>query len=128
MGLFSSKSTSSTSQTSNNYDQKVQTGAGGTGVSASGGAVVNVTSIDHGTVGRAFDFAEMMAAGAASQSAASADSLQKVSQSAMQQVQAAYGGLADAYETAKAGEQKIIVVVGLVLLAMVAAKQMGKRV
>lgn len=54
MGLFGGgNSSSSTSNESHNIDHKIQTAAGSTAVSASGGSVVNMP--DGGTVGKAFD-------------------------------------------------------------------------
>lgn len=132
MGLFSSKSSSSTSQTSNNYDQKNQVAEGGVGISGvSGGSQVSVMTTDYGTVSKAFDFAAMLASGAASESAASQAAVQQTATSAMQSVQSAYKGvnenLAAAYEGAKAGEQKIMVAGALALLALVAIKMYGGR-
>jgi uncharacterized beta-barrel protein YwiB (DUF1934 family) len=129
MGLFGGgNSSSSTSNETQNIDQKIQTAAGSTGVSASGNSVV--TMLDGGAVGKAFDFAANIAQGAAQEATASSASIQSMATSAMQSVQSAYkdttGTVAAAYETAKAGEQKIMVAVAMSILAIVAIKVMGK--
>lgn len=130
MGLFSSKSSSSTSNTAENYDMKNQVAAGGVGVSATGGASVNVTTTDFRTVERAFDFAQMLEKGAANEAAASASNNTAIMQSALQSVQNAYAGstdkISDAFETAKAGEQKVLVAVALALVAIVAFNAVRK--
>ncbi len=130
MGLFGGgNSSSSTSNETQNIDQKIQTAANSTGVSASGNSVV--TMMDGGAIGKAFNFAEHIAQGAADESAASGARVSNMAASAMQSVQAAYadsaGTLAAAYQTAKAGEQKIMVVAALAVVAIVAAKVMGKH-
>lgn len=129
MGLFGGgNSSSSTTNETQNIDQKIQTAAGSTGVSASGNSVVTLT--DAGAVGKAFDFAKGIASGAANEAAASGAQVSSIAASAMQSVQAAYQGesgtIAAAYQTAKAGEQKIMVVAALSVLAIVAIKVMGK--
>lgn len=129
MGFFGGDSSSSTSNATQNIDQKVQTAAGSTGVSASGSSIV--TMVDMGAVGKAFDFAAGIASGAANEAAASGAQVSNIAASALQSVQAAYkdssGTLATAYETAKAGEQKIMVVAALAVVAIVASKVIGKR-
>lgn len=128
MGFFGGDSSSSTSNATQNIDQKIQTAAGSTGVSASGNSVV--TMLDGGAVGKSFDFAERIASGAAKEAAASGAQVSSIAANAMQSVQAAYkdttGAVSAAYETAKAGEQKIMVVAALGVLAVVAIKVMGK--
>lgn len=128
MGLFSSRSSSTTSSENNNYDQKVQVAEGATGISTSGNSSVTLT--DQGAVGKAFDFAAMLATNAASEAAASSASNNQIAQSAMQSVQAAYkdtdAKLAAAYEGAKTGEQKIMVAAALAVVAVVAIKIIGK--
>lgn len=130
MGLFSSKSTSTTEQTSNNYDMKNQVAAGGVGVSATGGSSVSVSTTDFGTVGKAFDFAAMLAKGAANEAAASGSRNNAIAQSAMDSVQSAYKNTASevaaAWETSKAGEQKILAFAGLALVAIVAFNAVRK--
>lgn len=129
MGLFGGgNSSSSTSNETQNIDQKIQTAAGSTGVSASGNSVV--TMLDGGAVGKAFDFAAGIASGAADEAAASGAKVTQMATSAIQSVQAAYansnGTIAAAYETSKAGEQKIMVVAALAVVAIVVVKVMGK--
>lgn len=130
MGLFSSKSSSSTTNTAENYDMKNQVESGGVGVSAANGSSVNVTTTDFRTVERAFDFAAMLAKGAANESVASGQRNNAVVTTALQSVQNAYAGstdkIANAFETAKAGEQKIMVAAALALVAIVAFNAVRK--
>ncbi len=93
------------------------------------------------TVGKAFDFAQSITSGAADELAASGARQVAVTKSAMAAVQDAYGGaasevkaayqnttdkIAGAYTEAKAGEQKVMVGVGLVIVGIVALKALGK--
>jgi len=128
-----SQSDSSQTQLQESQDNRVTAGAGAATLvmsRANVGGDVNVTSTDYGSVSKAFDFAKDLAHGAADESAASQASVSQFATSAMQSVQAAYkdtsGTLAAAYETAKAGEQKVMVVAALGVLAVVAVKVMGK--
>lgn len=98
---------------------------------------VSISQTDHGAVdssfkfadsvsSKAFNFAEFISAGAANELAASAASQAATIKTAMQSVQDAYkdsdNKIAAAYETSKAGEQKIMVVGALALVALVAFK------
>jgi len=98
-------------------------------------------SMVSGTVGKAFDFARLLETGAADERAASAAQGTKLALTAMDSVKAAYADssssikdaykdtsdtLAAAYVTSKAGEQKVMVAVGLVVVGIVAIKVMGK--
>lgn len=93
------------------------------------------------TVGKAFDFAKQISNNAADETAASGARSTGIATSAMKSVQDAYSKsgemvskanekvtdtLAAAYETAKAGEQKIMVGVGLAIVGIVAVKALGK--
>lgn len=93
------------------------------------------------TVSQSFDFAKMITAGAANENAASGARSNAIAKSAMDSVKEAYttsgqqvskanekvtDTLAAAYETAKAGEQKIMVAAGLAIVALVAIKSFGK--
>lgn len=95
-----------------------------------------------GTVSKAFDFAGAISAGAANELAASGARDQAIATSAMGAVQQAYGQssaqvadaykgvsdtLAAAYTTAKAGEQKVMVAVGVAAVAMIAMKALGGK-
>lgn len=128
-----SQSDSSQTQLQESQDNRVTAGAGAATLvmsRANVGGDVNVTSTDYGSVSKAFDFAKDLAAGAANESAASEASVSKMATSALQSVQSAYqdstGAIAAAYETSKAGEQKVMVVAALVVVAIVAVKVMGK--
>lgn len=98
---------------------------------------VSISQTDHGAVdssfkfadsisGKAFNFAETISAGAANELAASAASQVTLAKTAMQSVQDAYKNsndtMAAAYETSKAGEQKVMVAGALALVALVAFK------
>jgi len=90
------------------------------------GNSISVTTTDMGTVSKAFDFATQLAKNAASSQAATTDAIQKASTSALSAVQQAYSDfsskLDDAYVTSKAGEQKVMVAVGVVAVALIAIK------
>lgn len=135
--MSDSNSTSDSSQTQiqESQDNRVTAATGSATLVASrsnvGGDVnISTTSTDFGTVSKAFDFAGRIATGAANESAASAAQVTKVTQSAMDSVKNAYAGVSDtlaqAYETSKAGEQKVMVAAGLALVAIVAFKSIGK--
>lgn len=86
----------------------------------------NITFTDMGTVNKAFDFVTVLAKNAANTQAASTDAIQKASTSALTAVQQAYGDfsnkLDDAYVTSKAGEQKVMVAVGVIAVTLIAMK------
>lgn len=81
-------------------------------------------------LGGAFKFASDITAGAANELAAAGARSDAVAKSALQSVKDAYGDVSSKMETAytnsKAGEQKVLVGVGLALVAVVAFKAMGK--
>ena len=133
MSDSNSSSDSSQSQTQESQDNRITAGEGAVALVASRSSVggdVNLTSTDFGTVNKAFDFANAIAKGAASEAAASSASVTQMATSAVQSVKAAYENsnntLAAAYETSKAGEQKIMVAVGIAAVVMVALKTVGK--
>ncbi|WP_426078870.1 hypothetical protein [Janthinobacterium sp. PSPC3-1] len=81
-------------------------------------------------LGAAFKFSADITAGAASELAAAGARSDAVAKSALQSVKDAYGDVAGKMETAytnsKAGEQKVLVGIGLAIVAVVALKAMGK--
>ena len=81
-------------------------------------------------LGGAFKFATEITAGAANELAAAGARSDAVAKNALQSVKDAYGDVGQKLETAytnsKAGEQKVLVGVGLALVAVVAFKAMGK--
>ena len=81
-------------------------------------------------LGGAFKFAADITAGAANELAAAGARSDAVAKNALQSVKDAYGDVGQKLETAytnsKAGEQKVLVGVGLALVAVVAFKAMGK--
>nr|WP_314606064.1 hypothetical protein [uncultured Janthinobacterium sp.] len=81
-------------------------------------------------LGGAFKFATEITAGAANELAAAGARSDAVAKNALQSVKDAYGDVSSKMETAytnsKAGEQKVLVGVGLALVAVVAFKAMGK--
>lgn len=83
-------------------------------------------------LGGAFKFAADITAGAANELAAAGARSDAVAKNALQSVKDAYGDMGQkldaAYTNSKAGEQKVLVGVGLALVAVVAFKAMGKAV
>lgn len=81
-------------------------------------------------LGASFKFASDITAGAANELAAAGARSDAVAKSALQSVKDAYGDVAGKMETAytnsKAGEQKVLVGIGLAIVAVVALKAMGK--
>ena len=81
-------------------------------------------------MGASFKFAADITAGAANELAAAGARSDAVAKNALQSVKDAYGDVGQKLETAytnsKAGEQKVLVGVGLALVAVVAFKAMGK--
>ena len=81
-------------------------------------------------LGGAFKFAADITAGAANELAAAGARSDAVAKNALQSVKDAYGDVGQKLETAytnsKAGEQKVLVGVGLALVAVVAFKARGK--
>lgn len=81
-------------------------------------------------LGGAFKFAADITAGAANELAAAGARSDAVAKNALQSVKDAYGDVGQkleaAYTNSKAGEQKVLVGVGLALVAVVAFKAMGK--
>jgi hypothetical protein len=104
--LSSSKSSSDSSQTTTNYDMRVVGGNGSTNVSNSGGTV---QVLDAGAVNGAFGFSRAVYEGAVS-------SLDK-----------SMSYVAGAYSEAKAGEQKVLVGGGLIILGIVAVSALKGR-
>ncbi|WP_454774889.1 hypothetical protein [Janthinobacterium tructae] len=132
-GDSDSKSDSSQTQTQESQDNRITGGTGSVNLSTSRSSVggdINISTTDFGSVDRSFTFAEQIAKGAANAAAASAASVQAMATDAMSSVKAAYGDssdtLADAYKTAKAGEQKVMVAVGMAIVGVVAIKALGK--
>lgn len=129
-----SESSSSADQTSTSEAQDNRIAAAQDSVnlvlSRAEGNSVSVTTTDFGTVSKAFDFATQLAKNAATQAAASTDSITKASTSALSAVQQAYSDFSakidDAYTTSKAGEQKILVGAVVCVLGLVAIKTLSK--
>ncbi|MFZ4878440.1 hypothetical protein ACL9RI_25420 [Janthinobacterium sp. Mn2066] len=133
MSESNSDSDSSQTQINESQDNRITGGTGSVNLVTSRSSVggnVNISTTDFGSVGRSFDFAEAIAKGAANTAAASAAQVQAVATDAMKSVQAAYGDsnetLADAYKTSKAGEQKVMVAVGMAIVGVVALKALGR--
>lgn len=134
MGLFGGGNSSSSSTTQNvtdTQDNRIQAAVDSSNINNSRGVINgSVNMLDAGAVGKSFDFATLVADGAAKTAAASVNEAQGIAVSAMDAVKGAYSdsnaSLADAYKTSKAGEQKIMVAGALVICAIVAIKVMGK--
>jgi hypothetical protein len=90
----------------------------------------NAFKSNDAALGGAFKFATEITAGAANELAAAGARSDAVAKNALQSVKDAYGDVSSKMETAytnsKAGEQKVLVGVGLALVAVVAFKAMGK--
>lgn len=142
-----SSSSANQTQTTETQDNRIASAVGSANINNSRGTIggnVNLTTIstDHGavdgalaltdsTVSRAFSFAKGITTQAANENAASLGAVQATASSAVQSVKAAYADsnktIADAYQTSKAGEQKILVAGALALLAIVGIKSFGKH-
>lgn len=129
MSSSRSSSDSSQTQTQESQDNRITGGEGSINLSTSRSSIggsVNITSTDFGTVSKAFDFATLIAKGAADASAASGAQVTETAKSAIESVKAAYGDVGDkldkAYENSKAGEQRVMVAAALGVIALVAIK------
>lgn len=133
MSSSDSDSDSSQTQIQETQDNRISGGNGSVNLVTSRSSVggnVNISTTDFGAVSKSFDFAQAIATGAANTAAASANQVTAIAKDAMASVKDAYGdsneSLAAAYETAKAGEQKVMVAVGLAIVGVVAIKAMNK--
>jgi|SRR6476469_744251 len=131
--MSSSQSDSSQQQVQETQDNRISAAEGASTLVASRSSVggnVNVTSTDYGSVTKAIDLTRDLMRGAASMSAANNATISDTVQSAMHSVQEAYAGstdkVADAWAESKAGENKVMVMVGLAVVALVAIKIVGK--
>lgn len=112
-GGGSSSSSSDTSTTTTNTDMRVVGGADSVNVSAQN-STLSLTTTDRGAVSGAFGFAREVSAQAFDFATASQVDTSKTVTDAMGQV-------AEAYSTAKAGEQKIFAGAALAIVGVVAA-------
>lgn len=112
-GGGSSSSSASTATTTNQTDMRVVGGNDSVNVSAQS-STVNLTTTDRGAVAGAFGFARDVSAQAFNFASASQIDTSKTVTDAM-------GKVADAYSTAKAGEQKIFAGAALAIVGVVAA-------
>lgn len=106
-------SSSASTQTTTNTDARVVGGANSANVSASG-STVTINTTDAGAVHDAFGFAAHVSDNAINLASASQIQTTQAVQQSMAQV-------ADAYSTAKAGEQKIFAGAALAVVGVVAA-------
>lgn len=127
--MSSSEADSSQTQLQESQDNRISGGAGSVNLVTSRSSVggdVNVTTTDFGTVSKSFDFATTIAQGAANAAAASSGQVSAIAKDALSSVKNAYGDYSDklgaAYETSKAGEQKIMVAAALAVVALVAIR------
>ena len=90
----------------------------------SSGNTINIT--DNGAVGMAFDAVKQISQGAFTANSQALSTVTENSSAAIQQVAAAdhnaLAAVSDAYSTAKAGEQKVLVAAALAILGIVAIK------
>ena len=132
MGLFGGgNSSATTTNTQETQDNRIASAENSSNLQNSRGVINgDVNMLDGGAVNSAFNFAENIAAGAAHTQAASLGANTAAIQTAMQAVQTAYRGandnLAEAYQTAKAGDQKIMATAAIIILGIVAVKVLGK--
>lgn len=105
-----SDSTSQTQANTTNIDKRISGGADSTIVSADNS---NVTVTDAGAVHASFGFASDVFSKAL-------DSITSTSQQSIDAAQKSEQTVADAYTTAKAGEQKVLVGVGIAIVGVVA--------
>lgn len=102
-----STSSSNQSTTTNNIDRRIAAGPGA--IVSGDSSPITVSTGDYGAIHEAFGFASNVQAGALESAHASLDA-----------VTASEKQVADAYGTAKAGEQKVLVGVAIALVALVA--------
>ena len=132
MGLFGGgNSSATTTNTQETQDNRIASAENSSNLQNSRGVINgDVNMLDGGAINSAFDFANRVAQGAADETVASIGANQATIKTAMEAVQTAYQGenasLADAYRTAKAGEQKIMATAAIVILGIVAVKVLGK--
>lgn len=132
MGLFGGgNSSSSTTNLQETQDNRIAAAQNSSNLQNSRGIIGgDVNMLDGGAINSAFDFAQKISDGAANEMAASLGASQDTMMTAMDAVRKAYAGanenLSEAYQTAKAGDQKIMAMGALVVLAIVAVKVMGK--
>jgi len=129
MSSSESQSDSSQTQLQESQDNRITGGAGSVNLNTSRSSVggsINVSTTDFGTVEKSFDFATAIAQGAANAAAASSGQVSAIAKDAFTAVKNAYGDYSDkidtAYETSKAGEQKIMVAAALAVVALVAIR------
>lgn len=122
--LWDNESSSDNSQTTNTttetQDNSIIGGNGSTNIVVSRSNGVNLTMTDAGTVEKSFKFAQEAQAGALAAANHAIETVHEAEQNAM-------GQLADAYKTAKAGEQKVLVAAVVGFVAIVAAKAVGSK-
>jgi len=108
---------SSSSASTTNIDQRVVGGDGSTNISLQSGNTVTLT--DGGSVQASFGFARDALKGAFDFATGSATKSQQVLASALEGVAKSSENVADAYKTSKAGEQKVLVAVGVLIAGVV---------
>jgi hypothetical protein len=133
--FFTTQSQSQANQTTktDTYDNRIAAAQDSINLNNANGSIngdVLVQKLDGGAVSSSFDFAKQIASGAAAMMAASVDSTASATTSALQAVKQAYAtenaNLSDAYKTAKAGEQKIMVYGALLIGGLVAIKALKR--
>ena len=126
MGGGGGSSSSSSNTTTNNTDARVVAGDGAIAVSNNGGGTVHVQTIDAGAVNSAFTFANQIAAGASASVAESLRVNADIAAGASKTVNQAFGEVAAAWADAKSGENKVLVGVGMAVVAVVALSAVKK--
>jgi hypothetical protein len=117
-GLFGGgggSSSSSSSQTTNNTDARVVGGNGSTNLSLVGNTgPVAISTTDQGAVAGAMDLARTSLVTSQTVATAAMGTSEKTFKGALDSV-------TDAYETAKAGDQKIVAIAGMAVVGLAAA-------
>lgn len=126
-------SDSQANTTNNNIDQKLYTDNGAVAGSASGGGsvVINATQTDHGATTAAFGLAHDALQNVTDLATASQSASTHTAEAALAGAQQAYAdstkAVAAAYQDAKTGNQRVIVIGALVVVGIVAlAPILGK--
>ncbi len=115
--MSSSKSSSQANQSSTTVDKRIAGGDGSINLSGDGSTI---TVTDAGAVNAAFGFARDTARDAFDFATGSATRSNQIVGEALEGVAKAVDEVGDAYSEAKAGEQKVLVGMGLVVVGVVA--------
>ncbi len=125
--ITSSDSKSDTSTSTTNIDARVAGGDGSINVSNPQGGSLTLTLTDAGSIGASFGFARDALKNALDFAGAAGVRESNIVGEALEKFQKSEAQLADAYATAKAGEQKVLVGVAIAIVATVAVAALRGR-